>query len=442
MGAEIVEKTVADGPRSDDGLKKDEVAAAAGTAATTPTPETPPEMGAFSAYMRVFTYAKPVDWTLYSVAILCAIASGAGISLQNLIFGRFITVITDFATGQSAPADFRSDAAELALYFVYLGIGRLVLSYLYNSLFTYIAYRLVRNIRHHYLRAALSQEVSFYDFGTGGSIATQATSNGRQIQGGIAEKLGLTFQGLSAFFTAFIIAFIVQWKLTLICLCIAPAIMIVSGVVSTIEAGLETKILEVHAQGNAFAEIVLSSARTVHAFEMRARLVNRFDTYLTEAHKIGDKISPLFGILFSGEYTIIYLGFGLAFWQGVGMMASGEIADSGAIFTVLLSVVIGSTQLTMLAPYTIDFGRAATAAVKLFNLIDRKSAIDPFSKDGEKPTETAGVIDIENVTFAYPTRPGVTVLHDFSLQVPAGKVTALVVSIVLPALLAYDTDLS
>lgn len=90
-------------------------------------------------------------------------------------------------------------------------------------------------------------------------------------------------------------------------------------------------------------------------------------------------------------------------------------------------MVIGSIQLTMLAPYAIDFGRAATAAAKLFNLIDRQSLIDPFNPEGEQPNETQGVIDIENITFAYPTRPNVTVLDNFSLKVPAGKVTALVV---------------
>lgn len=106
--------------------------------------------------------------------------------------------------------------------------------------------------------------------------------------------------------------------------------MAVTGI---IEAGLETKILEIHAQANSFAEGVLASARTVHAFEMRSRLVKKFDGYLTEAHQVGNKISPLFGILFSSEYCIIYLGFGLAFWQGVHMLGRGEIQTSGEIFT-------------------------------------------------------------------------------------------------------------
>lgn len=308
-----------------------------------------------------------------------------------------------------------------------MGIGRFILSYTYNVLLTYSAYRIVRNIRHAYLRAALGQEVAYYDFGSGGSIAAQATTNGRLIQGGISEKFALTFQGLSAFVTAFIVAFVTNWKLTLICLCVAPATIVVMGIVAGIEAGYETKILEVYAQANSFAEGVLASARTVHAFEMRSRLVNKFDVYLTEAHRVGSKISVMFGILFSCEYTIIYLGFALAFWQGVHMMARGEITNSGDIFTVLLSVVIAAINLTMLAPYSIEFTRAATGAAKLFVLIDRKSDIDPFSDAGDEPPEIKGLVELENVSFAYPTRPGITVLDDFTLRVPAGKVTALVV---------------
>lgn len=223
-----------------------------------------------------------------------------------------------------------------SLYFVYLGIGRFVLPFLYNALLTYAATRVVRNIRHAYLRAALSQEVAFYDLGTAGSIATQATSNGRLIQAGIAEKLGLGFQGVSAFVTAFIVAFVVQWKLTLICLCIAPAVIIVTGGVAALEAKNETRMLDIFAQANSFAEGVLASIRTVQAFEMRARLVGKFDGFLEEAHSVGKKNGPLFGALFSAEYTIIYLGFGLAFWQGIRMLARGEIEDSGTIFTYAL----------------------------------------------------------------------------------------------------------
>lgn len=191
----------------------------------------------------------------------------------------------------------------------------------------------MRNIRRDYLRSALRQEVAFYDLGSGGSIATQATSNGLLITKGISEKLGLTFQGISVFVTAFIVAFVTQWKLTLIICCIAPATMAVMAIIGGLCAVIETEILGIYAQANSFAEGVIASARTVQAFEMRSRLINRFEVYLEDAHRVGRKNSLLFGIMFSSEYTIIYLGFGLALWQGIRMLSRGEIANPGDIFT-------------------------------------------------------------------------------------------------------------
>lgn len=290
------------------------------------------QQSGFATYTRIFKYANTVDYSLQAVAILAAIVSGAGIALQNLIFGEFITVLTRYTSGTLTPDQFREDATRLALYFVYLGIGRFGLSYIYNTLLTYTSHRIIRNIRRQYLKAALSQEIAFFDIGSGGSISTQAMSNGRLMQGGISEKFGLTFQGASTFITAFIIAFVAQWKLTLICLCIAPATLLVNGAAAGIMAGHETKMLEIFAQSNSFAEGVLSSARTISAFGMQQRLVEKFDSYLIAAHSVGKKISPFFGLLFSSEYCIIYLGYGLAFWQGVRMLARGVIEDAGTIF--------------------------------------------------------------------------------------------------------------
>jgi ATP-binding cassette subfamily B (MDR/TAP) protein 1 len=91
-----------------------------------------------------------------------------------------------------------------------------------------------------------------------------------------------------------------------------------------------------------------------------------------------------------------------------------------------MSVIVAASSLTSIAPYLIDFTRAAASALELFRLIDRTSDIDPFDVSGEQPTQVTGNVDFSHVSFSYPTRPGVTVLDNFSLHIPAGKVTALV----------------
>lgn len=44
----------------------------------------------------------------------------------------------------------------------------------------------------------------------------QATSNGKLTQSGVAEKLGIFVQAVSASIAALVVAFITQWNLTLV----------------------------------------------------------------------------------------------------------------------------------------------------------------------------------------------------------------------------------
>lgn len=222
---------------------------------------------------------------------------------------------------------------QKSLYFVYIGIVRLVATYTYASLFTYVAYHLTRNLRQSYLRAAFSQEIAFYDQGGSGSISQQATTNGKLIQSGIAEKLGIVIQAISTFVAAFVIAFVTQWKLTLILISMVPALMIVVGTAGGIDAGIETKMLQVFAQAGSYAENILGGVRTMQAFSLRPRVIAKYDSYLQNAYDLGMKKNKLYGICFGSEYFIVYAGMGLAFWQGIAMLDRGEVDDLGTVFT-------------------------------------------------------------------------------------------------------------
>lgn len=75
------------------------------------------------AKQRIFSYGGPYEYTLQAIAVLAAIASGAGIALQNLIFGAFVTVITDYASGDSTKEVFLDDVAELSYDPYYYSLG-------------------------------------------------------------------------------------------------------------------------------------------------------------------------------------------------------------------------------------------------------------------------------------------------------------------------------
>ena len=126
--------------------------------------------------------------------------------------------------------------------------------------------------------------------------------------------------------------------MTLITACIAPTLILVIGVVSAIDTKIEVQTLEIYGQAGSFAESILGSARTVHAFDLRSNLVALYEKYLARARKIGNKRNGLYGVFLSADYFVIYSGTGLAFWQGIKMFASGEIDSIGTVFTSVFSL--------------------------------------------------------------------------------------------------------
>ncbi|KAM0541190.1 hypothetical protein ACHAPJ_013354 [Fusarium lateritium] len=405
------------------------------------------QRGAFSAYLekRIFSYAEPLDYLLTGASAIAAIGSGIAMALMNVIFGGLVELINNFAQGNKSPAEFRDAVSTHILRFVYLFIARFACSYIFTvsvgaTLFwfsqayrcspqvclTIAGTRITRTIRYRFLKATLSQEIAYFDSGSGGSVSSQATTNGNLIQQGICEKLGLSVQAASTCVAAIVIAIISQWKLALITTTIAPVIVFAIGFAIGVDAQIEYNILAIYYLADSLAEDVIGSIRNVHAFWMRPRLVQKYDDHLEQARKLGDKKSPVWGILYSIEFFMIFSGYSLCFWRGVHMYADGEIKGPGVVITVLFSIVVATSSLTQISPYFTSFAKAASAANDLFVTIDRKPLINALDESGDRPEQINGDIQLSDLSFSYPTRPEVQVLHDFTLTIPARKTTGLV----------------
>ncbi|ORY11062.1 P-loop containing nucleoside triphosphate hydrolase protein [Clohesyomyces aquaticus] len=383
--------------------------------------------GGMHSYRRVFAYADRTSWTLNIIAFIAAVAAGTLLPLMDLIFGKFVTTFTRFSLGTISPGKYRSEVNRYTLYFVYLFIARFALVYIHTTLISISAIRTTKALRIDFLEHTLRQNIAFFDTSEAGSITSQATTNGNNVATGISERLTMTIQGLSTFVTAFIVAFAVQWKLAFITVSVVPTILIVVGICISVETKLESQLLTIHSKAGLLAEEVFSTMRTVHAFWLNPLLSRKYDSLLGDAMKVGMKKSPNYAFLFSIEFFCVFCGYGLAFWQGIRMYTSGEITQSGQIFTrVILAIIVAATAMTSISTNIFALTKASSAAEELFRTIDRTSEIDPLSEEGKIPLDCIGDIKIEDLHFAYPARPTVKVLQGLSLSIPANKTTALV----------------
>lgn len=334
-------------------------------------------------------------------------------------------IFQNYFDGSVSKQNFNAQLSHFTLYFIYLAVGEFITIYACTVGFIYTGEHITQKIREQYLAAILRQNIAFFDKLGAGEITTRITADTNLVQDGISEKIALTLTALATFATAFVIGFITYWKLTLILSSTVFAIVGTMGAGSTFIIRYNKQSLESYALGGSIAEEVLSSIRNATAFGTQDKLARQYDKHLQEAEKWGLKLKIVLGCMISCMMGIIYLNYGLSFWQGSRYLVAGQMTLPN-VLTIMLSIMIGAFSLGNVAPNAQAFTTSVAAAAKIFNTIDRVSPLDPMTDAGEKLKHVDGTIELRNIKHIYPSRADVTVMKDVNLVVPAGKTTALV----------------
>ncbi|KAH0538752.1 GTPase-activating protein [Glutinoglossum americanum] len=376
-------------------------------------------------FRSLFRYATKNDLLIIMLSALCAIAAGAMMPLMTVIFGQLTGQFRSYFLGEISRSEFDHDLSHFTLYFVYLGIAEFITIYIATVGFIYTGEHISSKIREQYLNAILRQNIAFFDHLGAGEITTRITADTNLVQDAISEKIGLTLTALATFITAFVIGFVTYWKLTLVLTSTVVSIVLIMGAGSRFIIKYNKRSLDSYALGGTIAEEVISSIRNATAFSTQDKLAKQYDAHLLEAEKWGFKVKTSLAFMLAGMMCVVYLNYGLSFWQGSRYLVSGD-ASLASIITILLAIMIGSFSLGNVAPNAQAFTTGTAAATKIYNTIDRVSPLDPNSDAGDKLEDLEGRLELRNIKHIYPSRPEVVVMQDVNLEIPAGKTTALV----------------
>jgi ATP-binding cassette subfamily B (MDR/TAP) protein 1 len=377
------------------------------------------------SYFALFRYANTAEILIMIVALIASIAAGATMPLMTLVYGNFAGSFTGLSVDPGVAARFQHQINQYTLYFVYLGIASFVTSWISIVGFSYTGERITQQIRELYLKAIFRQNIAFFDFLGSGEITTRISSDMNLVQDGIGQKIGLFVTGISMFVCALIIGFIRSWKLSLIMISVTVALILMMGFNGTMMKKNQTIAIDEYATAASLAEEVLSSARNVAAYGTQKRLQQKYKVFLDKASHYDFKAKFWLSLMIAGMLGLLNWQYALAFWQGKRFLDSGELGVSN-ILTVVMATMIAGFSIGNVLPHVQAFGAATAAATKVFNTIERISPIDPESDDGEIPEDFIGNIEFRDLRHIYPSRPDTTVLSNFNLHVPTGKIIALV----------------
>ncbi len=125
------------------------------------------------------------------------------------------------------------------------------------------------------------------------------------------------------------------------------------------------------------------------------------------------------GLAFSN--FVLFACYALSFWYGSKLVQQGK-TTFGDVFKVFFAIAMSAIGVSQSAGLTPDLTKTKLAVNSVFELLDRKSLIDPFDMSGKTLKTVHGDIELRNISFTYPSRPAVPIFRDLSLTVPAGKV--------------------
>ncbi|XP_017069092.1 ATP-dependent translocase ABCB1 [Drosophila eugracilis] len=394
------------------------------------------------SYFQLFRYATNKDRGLYLIGILSAVATGLTTPANSLIFGNLANDMIDLGGLAAGGKSYRADddagtmlldkVREFSLQNTYIGIIMLVCSYLSITCFNYAAHSQILTIRSKFFRSILHQDMKWYDFNQSGEVASRMNEDLSKMEDGLAEKVVMFIHYLVSFVGSLVLAFIKGWQLSLVCLTSLPLTFIAMGLVSVATSRLAKKEVTMYAGAAVVAEGALSGIRTVKAFEGEGKEVAAYKESVVAAKFLNIKRNMFSGIGFGLLWFFIYASYALAFWYGVGLVLKGykdpayENYDAGTMITVFFSVMMGSMNIGMAAPYIEAFGIAKGACAKVFHIIEQIPTINPIDAQGKKLNEPLTTIEFKEVEFQYPTRPEIPILNRLNLKIHRGQTVALV----------------
>ena len=156
-----------------------------------------------------------------------------------------INYIADYQRRKITSDQLYDQIVIFTFYFVALGAGMLVCSYIYSATYVWSGERQTRRLREAYLKAVIRQDMPWFDSQGAGegrnristvdssnhvAVTTRITSDTLIVQDGISEKLSFFIMNIGTFVGGFVIAFTTSWKMTLVLVAIVPLLAITVGV--------------------------------------------------------------------------------------------------------------------------------------------------------------------------------------------------------------------
>ena len=368
-----------------------------------------------SVLAQLIKFLLPYKGTLIAAAIALVFTAA-----MTLAMGQGVRLLIDegFVAGSI-------DRLEQAALFI-IGIAILMAAGTYARFYlvTWLGERVSADLRLAVFNHLIDLHPHYFEENRSGEIISRLTTDTTLIQTVIGSSASMALRSLLTLIGGLILMLITSTKLTMYVLAGVPLVLIPIVLFGRGVRKLSRKSQDTIADVGSHAGEIIQQIKTVQSYTQENAERAAFSDHVEDAFGVAKRrirqraflIATVIALIFTGIAAMLLVG-----GQNVisGAMSAGQlgafvfyaIVVAGSVATI--SEVIGEVQ------------RASGAAERLLELLAVESLITA-PKTATPIQNLKPAIALENLSFAYPSRPEQPALSELSLNIEQGQSIALV----------------
>jgi len=371
---------------------------------------------AFASLLPIFSFIKPYKMMLALALIALLLTSAVSLSL-----GQGVKFVIDSGFIAGSAEQLQTAILVLIGLIVLLAIGTFSRFYLMS----WLGERISADIRKAVFNRIVTLHPSYFEENRSGELMSRLTTDTALLQSIIGSSFSMALRSCLMLIGGLIMLLITNLKLTMIVILCVPLILLPMMIYGKKVRKLAASSQDAIADIGTYAGEIIQNIKVVQSYTHEAREQQAFAGEVEKAFVVAKRRVKQRSFLIA---IVIFLTFGAIsgmLWVGgmdvlQGKMSGGEL---GAF--VFYAIMVAMSVATVAEVYG-ELQRAAGSATRLLALLKIESEITELDAPNSIQTQKPAIIQFKDVNFCYPSRPDSAALNNINLDIPTGKVVALV----------------
>jgi ATP-binding cassette subfamily B protein len=386
----------------------------------------PKKIFQLSLLKRVFSFVQPYRSVFLAsvfLSILLAFTTPVRPYLiqatVNAAIGK--TVNLPFWVNWFLPGNAFESVIHLILSITLFQVAFIIFETIMRFFFTFgmawLGQQVIRDLRNKVYDKIMHWEMRQFDKTPIGTLTTRTINDIESINDIFSDGLIPILADLLTIIVTLTTMFVIDWKLTLICLIPFPIMMVATYYFKESVNKSFIQVRNAVAALNAFVQEHISGMQVVQTFAAEQKEMSKF-TKINEGHKAANiKAIFAYSVFFPVVEVVLALSVGLIVWW-----VADRSLDAGLLVAFILFLNQIFRPLRMIADKFNVLQMGMVAAERVFKVLDNEDVT--LNEGTFTPEKIQGKIEFKNVSFAY-NEPNF-VLRNINFTVQAGETIALV----------------